>query len=64
VKENAIVGCRFGIWAQMEAHLEAWMRDVADLRLHSTMGGASDGPVFRDEAPALRQLNGTPPFTT
>jgi hypothetical protein len=36
VKRNAIAGRQFASWAEMEGHLEFWMREVADLRLHGT----------------------------
>ena len=38
VKRNAIAGRRFETWAAMEAHLEAWTRDIADGRVHGTTG--------------------------
>lgn len=38
VKKNAIAGRRFASWAAMEAHLDAWVRDVADARVHGTTG--------------------------
>ena len=64
VKKNAIAGRRFASWAEMEAHLEAWTRDVADLRVHGTTGEAPKDRFLRDEAQALRPLGGIPPFTT
>jgi transposase len=38
VKKNAIAGRRFESWSALEAHLECWMRDVADQRVHGTTG--------------------------
>ena len=38
VKRNAIAGRRFAIWSAMEAHLEAWTREIADVR-----GARDDG---------------------
>src|SRR3712207_9492177 len=35
VKRNAITGRSFATWAELEAHLEAWTRDIADQRLRS-----------------------------
>lgn len=64
VKRNAIAGRRFETWAAMEAHLEAWTRDIADSRVHGTTGEAPKARFDRDEARALRPLGGTPPFTT
>jgi len=48
----------------MEAHLDAWTRDIADLRLHGTTGEPPKDRFMRDEAQALRPLSGIPPFTT
>jgi len=64
VKKNAIAGRRFETWSAMEAHLEAWTRDIADGRVHGTTGEAPRDRFDRDEARALRPLGGTPPFTT
>ncbi len=38
VKRNAIAGREFSSWAEFEAHLVRWSREVADLRVHSTTG--------------------------
>jgi transposase len=38
VKRNAIAGRSFATWPSLEAHLEAWTRDIADVRLHGTTG--------------------------
>ncbi len=62
VKSNAIAGRSFTSWAALEAHLEAWTRDVADTRVHGTTGEAPMRRFRRDEAPALRPITGMPPF--
>jgi transposase len=62
VKTNAIAGRRFESFAALEAHLEAWVRDVADLRAHGTTGEAPRLRFERDEAHRLRPVAGTPPF--
>ncbi len=62
VKRNAIAGHRFGSWAEMEAHLARWTREVADARVHGTTGEPPAERFARDEAAALRQLGGRPPF--
>ena len=61
VKKNAIAGRRFESWAEFEAHLDRWTREVADQREHGTTGVA---PIerFADEAGALRPLVGRTPF--
>jgi transposase len=62
VKRNAIAGRDFPSWAALEAHLAAWTREVADVRVHGTTGEAPMARFLRDEAGALRPLDGTPPF--
>ncbi|MFC0387965.1 IS21 family transposase [Muricoccus vinaceus] len=62
VKRNAIAGRDFPGWAALEAHLVAWTREVADVRVHGTTGEAPMVRFLRDEAGALRPLDGTPPF--
>ena len=62
VKHNAIAGRRFASWGALEAHLAWWMREVADTRVHGTTGDAPIARFEREEAQALRPLNGRPPF--
>jgi transposase len=62
VKRNAIAGHRFASWAAMEAHLAWWMREIADKREHGTTGEPPAERFRRDEAAALRSLDGRPPF--
>jgi Mu transposase, C-terminal domain/Integrase core domain len=64
VKSNAIAGRSFASWAEMEAHLDAWTREVADVRVHGTTGEPPALRFARDEAAALRPLDGIPPFVT
>jgi transposase len=64
VKANAIAGRRFANWSELEAHLAAWAREVADVRVHGTTGEAPALRFERDEARALRPLAGIPPFMT
>jgi transposase len=62
VKGNAIAGRHFISWAALEGHLDQWMREIADQRVHGTTG---EKPIkrFEDaEAAALRRLDGRPPF--
>ena len=62
VKRNAIAGRSFASWAAMEGHLDQWVREVADLRVHGTTGEVPLERFRRDEAQALRPLSGIPPF--
>ena len=59
---NAIAGREFASWAAFEAHLEAWTREVADVRVHGTTGEAPIVRFRRDEAAALQPITGRPPF--
>jgi hypothetical protein len=62
VKSNAIAGRRFESFAALEAHLEAWTREVADVRAHGTTGEPPRLRFDRDEAHRLRPAAGIPPF--
>jgi transposase len=62
VKKNAIAGRQFGSWSAMEAHLDAWMREIADVRVHGTTGEAPIERFRRAEAAALCSIAGIPPF--
>lgn len=62
VKKNAVAGRRFESFAALEAHLEAWTRDVADVRAHGTTGEPPRLRFDRDEAHRLRATAGVPPF--
>jgi transposase len=62
VKRNAVAGRVFASWAALEAHLEEWMREVADERVHGTTGETPRRRFERDEAAALKPLDGRPPF--
>ena len=62
VKHNALAGREFASFAALEAHLEQWVREIADVRVHGTTGEA---PIarFAREAAALKSIAGKPPFT-
>lgn len=62
VKRNAVAGHGFISWAGFEAHLEWWTREIADRRVHGTTGEAPLVRFARDEAAALKGLDGRPPF--
>jgi transposase len=62
VKSNAIAGRRFATWSEMEAHLESWTREIANVRVHGTTGEAPILRFERNEASALRSPTGIPPF--
>ena len=62
VKRDAVAGRRFASWAELEAHLARWTREVADVRVHGTTGEAPAERFRRGEAAALQPLAGRPPF--
>ena len=62
VKRNAIAGREFSSWAEFEAHLVRWSREVADLRVHGTTGEAPLERFERAEAHALQPLEAKPSF--
>jgi hypothetical protein len=62
VKKNAIAGRQFESWEAFEGHLDAWTREIADLRVHGTTGEAPMARFVRAEAQALRPIAGVPPF--
>ena len=61
VKRNAIAGREFASWAEMEGHLERWMREIADVRLHGT---TEERPIdrFARERGHLGPCAGKPSF--
>jgi len=62
VKRNAVAGHDFISWAALEGHLDWWMREIADQRVHGTTGEVPLIRFQREEAEALAPLNGRPPF--
>lgn len=61
VKRNAIAGHRFASLEALHAHLQRWLREVADTRVHGTTG---EPPIlrFEREAAALKPLPAKAPF--
>lgn len=57
VKNNAVAGRRFASLAALEAHLDAWTRDVADRRVHGTTGEAPADRFALDQAASLQRLH-------
>jgi transposase len=64
VKNNSIAGRCFASWEALEAHLDAWTRGVADVRIHGTTAEAPIARFARAEAKALKPIGGIPPFRT
>lgn len=62
VKGNAIAGRTFASWESFVAHLARWNREIADQRVHGTTGEVPAVRFEREEAAALRPLEGRPPF--
>jgi hypothetical protein len=46
----------------LEGHLDWWMREIADQRVHGTVAEKPIERFARDEAAVLRPLAGRPPF--
>jgi len=62
VKRNAIAGHRFDSVEALQAHLQRWMREVADTRVHGTTGETPELRFERHEQEALKPLPGKAPF--
>lgn len=62
VKRNALAGRSFASWEQLHAHLQWWMRQVADVRVHGTTGERPIDRFVQTEAAALQPLPAKPPF--
>jgi hypothetical protein len=62
VKKNAIAGRCFGTWEALEAHLDSWTREVAEVRIHGTTGETPISRFVSAEAKALKPTSGVPPF--
>jgi transposase len=62
VKRNAIAGRKFETWAELEAWLAYWMREIADVRIHGTTGEKPIVRFDRSESAALQPLPNKPPF--
>lgn len=62
VKNNAIAGRTFASWEALRGHLVWWMREVADVRVHGTCGERPIDRYSREEAEALKPLEGRPSF--
>ncbi len=61
VKHNAIAGRAFDSFEALEQHLDWWMREVADRRVHGTTGQMPLRRFDREER-CLRPIDGRPPF--
>lgn len=62
VKRNAIAGHAFASLDALQGHLDRWVREVADVRLHGTTGEPPLARFERDERRALRPLSAKAPF--
>lgn len=62
VKRNCIAGREFTSWEHLNQHLQWWMREIADQRIHGTTGEKPIDRFERDEAIALTPVSGRPPF--
>lgn len=64
VKNNAIAGRCFASFEDLEAHLDQWVREIADRRIHGTTGEEPEHRFRRDEAAALKPIRGIGAFVT
>ena len=64
VKHNAIAGRSFESFAALEAHLDHWVREVAEVRVHGTTGEPPRRRFEPDEASRLKPITGIPAFLT
>ncbi len=62
VKRNAIAGHTFPSLDALQAHLDRWVREVADVRVHGTTGEPPIERFERDERQTLRPLPSKAPF--
>jgi transposase len=62
VKRNAIAGHTFASLDALQAHLDRWVREVADVRVHGTTGEPPIERFERDERQTLRPLPSKAPF--
>src|SRR6476620_5100671 len=62
VKKNAVAGRCFATWEALEAQLDAWTREVADLRQHGTTGEPPIERFRHSEIHRLKPLGGRPSF--
>ncbi len=62
VKRNAIAGREFTNWAALQAHLDRWCREIADVRVHGTTGERPIDRFERSEREALQPLQGRVAF--
>lgn len=63
MKKNALAGRSFASWAELQAHLVQWQREVADVRCHGSTGVAPRTCFEQEERAALAPLDGRPPYT-
>jgi transposase len=59
VKRNALAGRRFASWDELNAWLERWSAEVADLRIHGT---THERPIERFAREHLTPLGQRPPY--
>ena len=62
VKRNAMAGREFASWEALASHLQQWLREIADQRIHGSTGERPLARFNASEAAALRPLVGKPPF--
>ena len=54
VKHNALAGETFAEWSALETHVQQWLEDTANVRLHATTGESPHQRYARDEKKHMR----------
>lgn len=53
VKNDGLYGERFASWAELQAHLQQWLDETANVRVHATTGQVPREHYEREEKPAM-----------
>ena len=62
IKKNAIAGREFASWEDLEKHMDWWLHEVSDVRIHGTTFEKPIDRFLRDEKSVLKSIEDKPPF--
>lgn len=62
IKKNAVAGREFSNWEDLEKHMDWWLREVSDVRIHGTTFEKPIDRFLRDEKSFLKSTENKPPF--